>query len=115
MKSKNEEERASVPKQLFISDEAFGDLEDIWTYIAQDSFRNADGFIDQLYRKCIEIAELDAIGRKRDELFPGLLSLAYKKYIIFFLRTKERVEIVRILLGSRDLQKQFDKTYGGNG
>lgn len=98
-----------MPKKPFLSDEALGDLEEIWAYIAADSIRNADGFIDQLYRKCLEISELDAIGRKREELFPGLLSLAYKKYVIFFLRTKDRVEIVRILHGSSDLQKHFDQ------
>mgnify|MGYP006309627291 CR=1 FL=1 len=98
-----------MPKMPILSNEAFSDLEDIWSHIAADSVRNADGFIDQLYRKCVEISELDAIGRKRDELSPGLLSLSYKKYVIFFLRTKDRVEIVRILHGSRDLQKHFDQ------
>ena len=97
-----------MPKKLFLSNEALSDLEDIWAFSAADSIRNADGLIDQLYRKCVEISELDAIGRKRDELFPGLLSLAYKNYVIFFLRSKDRVEIVRILHGRRDLQKHFD-------
>jgi toxin ParE1/3/4 len=98
-----------VDKKPFLSQEAVSDLEDIWGFIAPDSIRNADGFIDQLYLKCVEVAELDAIGRKRDELYPGLMSLAYKKYVIFFLRTKDRVEIVRILRGSRDLPKFFDQ------
>lgn len=86
-----------MPKKPFLSDEAIGDLDDIWAYIATDSIRSADGFIDQLYRKCVEIAELEAVGRRRDELFTGLLSLAFKKYMIFFLRTNDRVEIVRIM------------------
>lgn len=93
---------------LYISDEAASDLEEIWIYIAPDSIRNADGFIDQLCKKCIEIADLKSIGRRRDELFPGLLSLAYKRYVIFFIRTNDRVEIVRILPGSRDIPRYFE-------
>ena len=97
-----------MAKNPFLSNEAISDLEEIWAYIAADSIRSADGFIDQLYTKCVEIAELNGIGRKRDDLFPGLLSLAYKKYVIFFFRTTERVEIIRVLHGSKDLQKHFD-------
>lgn len=93
-------ENALVAKKPFLSAEAINDLEDIWTCIASDNIRNADEFIDQLYEKCLEISEFEEIGRRRDELFPGLLSLAYKKYIIFFLRNNSRVEIVRILRGS---------------
>jgi len=89
-----------VPKKPFLSDEAIGDLDDIWAHIATDSIQSADGFIGQLYRKCVKIAELEAVGRRRDELFTGLLSLAFKKYVIFFLRTNDRVEIVRIIQGS---------------
>ncbi len=98
-----------MPKNPFLSDEALSDLEEIWVFIASDSARNADRFIDQLYRKCVEIAELEAIGRNRDELFPGLLSVAYKKYVIFFLRTRDGVEIARILHGNRDIPKTFDQ------
>ncbi|MFP4282200.1 MAG: type II toxin-antitoxin system RelE/ParE family toxin [Opitutales bacterium] len=68
--------------------------------------RNRDR-VDQLYRKGLQIAELEAVGRNRDELFPGLLSLAYKKYVIFILRSNGRVEIVRILRGSRDHPQYF--------
>jgi len=64
--------------------------------------------IDQLYGRCVEISELDAIGRGRDELHPGLLSRANKKYVIFFFRTNDRVEVFRILHGSGDLQRFFD-------
>ena len=98
-----------MPRVPVLSEEAVSDLEEIWIYIASDSIRNADGFIDLLYSKCIEISELSGIGRKRDELFPGMLSLAYKKYVIFFMRSEDRVEIVRILHGARDLPKVFEE------
>lgn len=97
-----------MAKSPVISLEAIRDLEEIWDYIAQDSPENADGFIDQLFSKCHEVAELEAIGRKRPELGPGLMSMTHKSYVIFFLRRGGGVEIVRILHGARDLGYVFD-------
>lgn len=98
-----------MARDLIISDEAVSDLEDIWDYIATDSPIKADRFIDKLYQKCIDISDLDGIGRRRDELSDGLLSIPNKKYIIFFERKKIHVNIARILRGSRDLDQIFEE------
>ncbi|MDQ8183930.1 type II toxin-antitoxin system RelE/ParE family toxin, partial [Pelagicoccus sp. SDUM812005] len=91
-----------MARDLYISEEAESDLDDIWDYIANDSPTKADRFLERLYRKCISISELDGIGRRRDELAERLLSIPHKKYIIFFVREVSQVSIVRILRGSRD-------------
>ncbi len=96
-----------MARELILSDEAASDLDDNSDFITADSPTKADRFIDQLYRKCIDISELDGIGRCRDELSAGLLSIPHKKYIIFFEREKSSVNIVRILRGSRDLDQAF--------
>lgn len=90
-----------------ISREAIRDLDEIWDYIARDSIRAADRFIDQIFEKCCEVARLDGVGRKRDELVSGMISLAFKKYVIFFRQTESRVQIVRILSGYRDIGSIF--------
>ncbi|MFU8848297.1 MAG: type II toxin-antitoxin system RelE/ParE family toxin [Opitutales bacterium] len=95
-------------KQLVISEEAESDLEDIWEFIADDSAQNADGFIDQLYRRCLDLTVLDGVGRARNELADGLLSIPYKKYNIFFIRDERRISVVRILRASRDIVSQFE-------
>ena len=82
-------------------------LNEIWDFISGDSIANADRFIDELSSKCEEIARLDGVGRKRDELIPGLSSLAHKNHVIFFRRTEGLVSIVRILNGARDIEKMF--------
>lgn len=92
-----------MARDLIISGEAESDLEDIWDYVAADSPIKADHFIVQLYQKCIDISDLDGIGRRRDELSAGLFSIPHKKYIIFFEREKMHINIVRILRGARDL------------
>jgi len=95
-------------RELRISEEAESDLEDIWDYIAEDSPLNADRFIDQLYQKCLDVAVLEGIGRNRDELTDGLLSIPHKKYTIFFLRDDKCVSVVRILRASLDIEAQFE-------
>ena len=61
--------------QLIIADQAIEDLMEIWLYIASDSIRGADKFIDFLYEKCMDLCSAPEIGRKRDELLPGLRCL----------------------------------------
>ena len=96
-----------MDRDLIISDEAESDLEDIWDYIANDSTLNADRFIDQLYRKCLDVAALEGIGHPREELAEGLFSIPHKRYVIFFKRDEEAVSIVRVFRSSRDLESQF--------
>lgn len=97
-----------MTRELIISAEAESDLEDIWDYIASNSLLDADRFLDQLYRKCLDATALDGIGRPRDEIAISLLSIPHKKYIIFFTRDDVSVSIVRILQGSRDIDPQFE-------
>src|SRR5437879_1317999 len=92
---------------VFRTDEAAWDLEDIWHYIARDSPRAADKFLRVLDRKCRIMAETPGIGRKRDEFSPGLRSHACGRYLIFFRRIQNGIEIIRVLHGARDLPNIF--------
>ena len=88
-----------MSKRLYISDQAIEDLEDIWAYIA-DSVSRADSFVDRLYAKCVDLFELDGVGRSREELLPGLKSL-FKRYVIYFYRSSSGVDIVRVFIRQR--------------
>lgn len=98
-----------MAKRPLISKEAIRDLEEIWEYIAEDSELDADRFTDQIVEKCCEIVELEGVGHRRDDLIPGMFSLAFRKYVIFFQRNRNEVEIVRVLHGARDIRTLFDK------
>jgi toxin ParE1/3/4 len=89
--------------ELVLAEQAIDDLMDIWLYIATDSIRNADHFIDFLYEKCSDLCETPNIGRKRLELLPGIRSLPVKRYIVFYRVTDKAVEIARIVSGYRDI------------
>ena len=93
--------------RLHISNQAVEDLEVIWAYIADDSLVRADGFIDRLYSKCVELSELEGVGRPREDLLPGLKSVPFKKYVIYFYRSENGVDIVRILHSARDIDELF--------
>ncbi len=83
------------------------DLLEIWSYISQDSFDAADQFLDQLEQQFDLLASSPLIGKKRDELIPGLRSLTYKNYLIFYRTRNGNVEIIRVLHGARDIEKLF--------
>ncbi len=95
--------------RLIISAEARQDLQDIGDYIAYNNPAAATSFIVRLEQCCLEIAQHPGIGRGRDELQPGLRSLAEGRYLIYFRhQTIHRtVEIVRIVHGYRKMEKIF--------
>jgi len=45
------------------------------------------------------------MGRTRDELVPGLRSLPFGRYVIFYRALDDGSEIVRVLHGARDLRR----------
>lgn len=97
-----------MPRKLVISNEAIYDLETIWDYIARDNPTVADLFIDELFDKCTSVSNLDGVGRKREELQEGLLSIPHKRYVIFFIRNNAEIQIVRILNAALDSGAIFE-------
>jgi len=92
---------------LKLSLQAADDLKEIWLYIANDSLSIADRFIDEIYSKCEMISMNPDIGRERYNLIPGIRSIPYKRYIIFYRKVKDQIEIVRILSAYRDIESIF--------
>lgn len=92
---------------LLISPEAEQDLLDIWLYIAADSPVNADRFLDRLDGMALKLAEFTEIGIDRPELAPGLKSFPVGKYVLFYRLNSGGVELVRVLHGSRDINRVF--------
>ncbi len=94
--------------QLRISPRASEDLLDIWSYIADDSEANADGFIDKMYETMESLARQPGSGRHREELAPGIQSFPVGRYIIFYRVVAGAIEIVRVLHGARDIENIFE-------
>lgn len=102
----DEKARIGCVKRLKYSRRSQLDLADIAEYIADAtaSENAARKFIAQLKNRCGKLARLPGtLGRARDELEPGLRSVVFKSYVIFFRYIGEAVEVVTILHGMRDI------------
>jgi toxin ParE1/3/4 len=91
--------------QLLKRPQAETDLEEIWWYIAQNNPKNADNFLDFILKQCLFLAQSPYSGKKRDELLQGLRSFPVRNYVIFYFPLENGVEIVRVMHGSRDIDK----------
>lgn len=89
--------------RLDVSAAAEADLAAIAEYVAADSPAAALRLLQKLRQKLSALAGAPGIGRARPELGADLRSLAVGSYLVFYRERPDRVEIVRILHGARDL------------
>jgi toxin ParE1/3/4 len=94
--------------KLRISPRARSDLIEIWSYIADDSVPNADAFIDKLHETAQLLAGKPGLGRRREELAPGMQSFPFGRHLIFYRVVAGEIEIVRVLHGARDIESIFE-------
>ncbi len=92
-----------------LSREAEQDLEDIWVYLAEQDEIGADRAIAKLLDHLPMLAQFPEMGKLRDELLAELRSFPVKPYIVFYFVQANCIEIVRILHGSRDVERLFDQ------
>lgn len=92
---------------LKASVEALNDLMTIWAYIAEDSPINADRFYDKLTLKFEWFCEFSEAGTACDELMKGLRLFPVDRYVIYYFVLDHDLIIVRVLHGSRNMQKIF--------
>lgn len=83
------------------------DLEVIGDYIAEDNLSRARSFVAELRAQCAKIAKAPQAYRARPELGVGIRSCPHGNYVIFFIATKTRLTIVRILHGAMDVPAHF--------
>lgn len=78
------------------------DLEEIWSYVAEDaSPATADRLIDAIIDRFELLAEQPRMGRLRPEFGPGVRSFAVENHVIYY-RYDGEVLIARVLHGQRD-------------
>jgi toxin ParE1/3/4 len=78
------------------------DLDEIWSYVAEDaSPATADRLIDAIVERFDLLAEQPRMGRLRPEFGAGVRSFAVENHIIYY-RPSGEVLIARVLHGRRD-------------
>jgi toxin ParE1/3/4 len=96
-----------MPTRYDESEYVFCDLQAIYRYIRQDDEPCARRFLEAAYDSFEFLAENPLIGRARPEFgHPGLRSWrvkGFRNHLIFYRPLVNRVQIWRVLHGSRDL------------
>jgi|CZKM01.1.fsa_nt_gi toxin ParE1/3/4 len=89
------------------------DLKGHWRYIARDNVKAADRLLQATEETFLLIAEHPALGSQRSfRRIVGVRSRAvtgFRNYLVFYQMRGERVVILRVLHGMRDLPRLFVK------
>lgn len=88
---------------LIYSRAAQEDLQDIWSYIAQDNVVAADALEVDIRDAAEHLVRLPSLGhRRRDLTTHDLWFLTVRKNYLIVYRQRQPLEIVRVLHGPRD-------------
>ncbi|WP_164102596.1 type II toxin-antitoxin system RelE/ParE family toxin [Candidatus Laterigemmans baculatus] len=91
-----------MPKPFYTS-AAIRDLEEILAFIAQDKPNAATEWVEKIEAKCLLIASSPEIGEAMPRLGAGVRANSIGRYIIFHRFVSNRLEILRVLPGERNI------------
>lgn len=78
-----------------------------WLHVGRHDMRAADRLVEEHEAKCGHLAQTPEPGRRRDELLPGLRSLAVRGHVISYRPEADGRCVLRVIHGSRDLTQLF--------
>ncbi len=87
--------------KIFRTSWAEVDLAEIWTYIANDDIQAADRLIHRIDERFQLLLENPNMGDSMEQYRAGLRATAVGKYVVFFKRVPDGIEIYRVLHGAR--------------
>lgn len=91
-----------------ITRQADKDIEEIFRYTLKEyGKKQAVKYLSALKSLFIKLCKTPEIGRLRDELREGLRSITNDQHIIFYSINENKILIVRVLHGNRDLPKHW--------
>jgi len=79
------------------------DLTSIYNFIADDSVKAADAWLERIEDTFDMLAQTPRAGRARDDLGPRLRSFPVGRYINFYTPMSDGVEVVRVMNGRQDI------------
>jgi len=87
-----------------LGEDVYQDMEDIWEYIAQGSTVAARRLTTELLNAFEALAKTHGVGHKREDLTAyDVLFFSVGQYTIIYRLVYERVEIVGVTRGARDI------------
>ena len=85
------------------TNQADSDLDAIWLHVAQDNVETAERMIQRIAVAEDRLGEFPEIGQARPDLAEGLRHWPVAPYVILYRIERDKVVVVRILHGARDL------------
>lgn len=82
--------------------DAFHDLDEIVRYIGARDPAAATRLIDRIENECWRLAREPGTGQARPDLATDLRFFPVGNFLIFYRPSKEGVEVIRVIHGSRD-------------
>ncbi len=83
--------------------QAEDDLEEIVFRLGRRNRENARRVHAEIMSRVDSQAQFPLAGRQRDDILPGLRSVAIGDYVAIFRPAGETIEVLRVLHGSRDV------------
>ncbi|HEY9783873.1 MAG TPA: type II toxin-antitoxin system RelE/ParE family toxin [Candidatus Obscuribacterales bacterium] len=90
--------------RLKFANRARKDLQQIHDFIAEDNEVAAERVIESLESRCRTLVDMPNVGRKRDELAPGLRSVTQGNYVILYRSTAGGIFVARVLHSKMDIE-----------
>lgn len=79
------------------------DLLEIWLYVALDDPAAADRMIDRIERRWTQLIDQPFSGTAREDIGRDVRQLVAGSYLVLYRVGDDRIDIVRVLHGRRDL------------
>ena len=99
---------AQAKRAALWSLDALDDREGIWNYYVQVAGRHtAEKVLREIAEVIALIEDHPFAGRARNEVRPGLRSVAAAPHVVFYRVVNDTPEIVRLLDGRQDIEEKF--------
>jgi len=96
-------------KRYRITHLAQADIDSAWFYIAKDRQSAADRLLDRLRQRFELLSENPLVGESRSDLAEGVRQSVVGNYVVLYRPVADRVQIVRVIHGARDVFAEFRK------
>lgn len=85
------------------------DLRKVWDYVAQNNPEAAGELAKEIAKKFAVLRDFPQMGREQTRLLIGLRSFVVRDYVIFYQPFEGGIEVLRVMHGSRDIEKVFSE------
>lgn len=98
-----------MKREIILTADARDDITDLYDFIAnRDGAQRAIAYVERFQAWLAELAHFPERGMNRNDLFPGLRLLAYRRQLTVAIQVQtERVFVLRVAYRGRDIDGLF--------